>query len=89
LNTLDAEERLCNEAVSQLRRGAKLHPDDPQGCGKLADLLCKHGNTAWEVGELRRFLARNPDDPALGAKIEQILRQQETTEPPARPATQR
>jgi tetratricopeptide (TPR) repeat protein len=88
LNTLDAEERLCDEAVSQLRRCANLHPDDPQGCGKLADLLCKHGNTAWEVGELRRFLACNPD-PALGAKIERILRQQETTEPPETASTQR
>jgi len=89
LNALHAEERLFNEAVSELRRRAKLHPDDPQGCGKLADLLCKHGNTAWEVGELRRFLARNPDDPALGAKIEQILRLQETTEQREPASTQR
>jgi hypothetical protein len=69
---------LVNETVSGLHRCAKLHPDDPQGCGKLADLLCKHGNTAWEVGQLRQFLARNPDDPALRAKIEQILRLQDT-----------
>jgi tetratricopeptide (TPR) repeat protein len=89
LNALHAEEKLFNEAVSELRRCAKLHPHDPRGCGELADLLCKHGNTAREAGELRRFLASNADDPALAAKIEQFLRLQETTEQREPASTQR
>lgn len=81
LNTLREEERTFNEAVAGLRRSAEIHPDDPHGCGKLAELLGKHGSVAGEIGELRRFLANSPGDAALRARIEQILRMQEPPEP--------
>lgn len=80
LNALREEMAKLNRTIFEFRQSIKVHPDDPQYCMKLVDLLCKHGRTAEAVEELQRFLARNPGNAAIQTRLKQIQPSHESTE---------
>jgi protein O-mannosyl-transferase len=85
LEAVYVREKWLNKTIAALRRSVEENPHDPQDCLRLADLLSAHGKTAEAAAELERFLARNPDNAAVRAKLRQTQPSQSSDRGESRP----